>query len=587
MATPAPATPTPSPSAATPAAATPTTATPGVATPAATATAATPAAATPAATATAATPAAATPTGKAAVGLLVGTAVASSGRPATRRTVVAGAAGLLAAAALTGRAAQAATAPQMPTADQAQMRRLSFGLTPALAAEVAAAGGVTGWIQQQFEGVPDPDGDAVDSWFPYLNASPTDVFVAVSQDFSNAFRVNWTRAGRFMMRALYSRRQLFERTVDFFTNYHLNVPTLGGDSYLGQPDLDRIVRTHAWGTYEELLQAVVTSPAMMLYLDGYVSTATALNENLGREVLELHTVGKSAGYTEAMVRDSARLLTGYCWGGYNPDAHATGSVQILDFSSANTSSDGRDVVQAYLKYLANHPATATRLATLLIQYFCTDAPSASYVQSVADAYRSSGTDLKATLQAVFSHADFATVGQKLASPLESLLGSWRLRGIKAVPPTWKLGSGGWFDFATCSPAVALWCAEDMGQQPLAWQTPDGYPTTSSYWDQANSFLATWNYYGTTASRTPNFTGFTADDFDTTFGLTSPVTFSDAVNAIAGRVWGRPADAHLMSVSATFLGITDTAVTISASDWAYQALNFVVQFALNHPMVAVR
>lgn len=529
----------------------------------------------------------------AAVGLAAGAGLSSlgAGNLATRRTLVAGAAGLVAAAAIVSRSSSAhaavTTAPRMPAVDQVQMRRLSFGLTPALTAEVAAAGGVAGWIQQQFDGVPDPEGDVVDGWFPYLNASPSDVYNAINQEFSNAYRVNSTRSGRFLMRALYSRRQLFERTVDFFSNYHLNVPTLGGDSYLGQPDLDRIVRTHAWGTFEDLLSGVVTSPAMMLYLDGYASTAAALNENLGRELLELHTVGKGAGYTEAMVRDSARILTGYCWDGYNPAAHATGSVQVLGFSHANSDADGRAVVQSYLKYLANHPATATRLATRLIQYFCTDTPSDAYVKTVANAYLSSGTDLKATLRSIFSHDDFGKIGQKLASPLESLLASWRLRGLTAVPPTWELDGSGWFDFATCSPANAQWWAKDVGQEPMGWQDPDGYPTQSSYWDQANSFLATWNCHVTTASRAPNIVGFTAPDFDATFGISSPITFSDAVQRIANHVWGQPADEQLMSASATFLGITDTSATITDADWSYQALNYVVQFALNHPLAAIR
>ncbi|HUP99923.1 MAG TPA: DUF1800 domain-containing protein [Aeromicrobium sp.] len=531
------------------------------------------------------------PADKAAVGLMVGAGSLAGGGAATRRTLVGGAAGLVAIAALAKQAsgAQAAvsTSPQTPTVEQVQMRRLSFGLTPALTAEVAAAGGVAGWIKEQLDGVPDPDGDVVDSWFPYVNASPTDVFNAVNQDFSNAFRVSWTRSGRFLMRALYSRRQLFERTVDFFSNYQLNVPTLGGDSYLGQPDLDRIIRKHAWGTFEELLTAVVTSPAMMLYLDGYSSTASALNENLGRELLELHTVGKGAGYTEAMVRDSARLLTGYCWDGYNPSAHYIGPVQVLGFTSVNTDSDGRAAVQSYLKYLANHPATATRLATRLIQYFCTDSPSSSYVDAVATAYRNSGTDLKATLRAVFAHSDFGTTGRKLASPLETLLASWRLRGLKAVPPTWKLGGDGWFDFATCSPAIAQWWAKDVGQEPLAWQTPDGYPVESTFWDQANSHLALWNCHWTTASRTPNVVGFTAPDFDATFGISSPITFSDAVNRIADRVWGRPADAQLMTASAEFFGVADTGATITDADWIYQSLSFVVQFALNHPLAVTR
>ena len=128
------------------------------------------------------------------------------------------------------------------------------------------------------------------------------------------------------------------------------------------------------------------------------STKEHPDENQGRELLELHTVGVDAGYTETMVKASAKILTGYTvntwrnWKGrYDSSIHWTGHVKVLDFESDNTDPDGRAVTKAYLRYLAHHPATAHRLATKLAQRFVSDSPSADLVDALANAYLVSGT----------------------------------------------------------------------------------------------------------------------------------------------------------------------------------------------------
>ena len=116
----------------------------------------------------------------------------------------------------------------------------------------------------------------------------------------------------------------------------------------------------------------------------------APNENQGRELLELHTVGRSAGYTEQMVKDSAKLLSGYTvdawktWApSYDSRRHTTGPVQVLGFGAANAAADGSALTVDYLRYLAHHPATATRIATKLCRHFVADQPSDALVAAVA------------------------------------------------------------------------------------------------------------------------------------------------------------------------------------------------------------
>ena len=170
--------------------------------------------------------------------------------------------------------------------------------------------------------------------------------------------------------------------------------------------------------------------------------STALNENHGRELLELHTVGVKAGYTEDMVLDSARILTGYhveTWQPakktYNPADHWTGPVQVLGWKATNSNGEGRPELRAYLRYLAAHPATAKRLATRLCQRFVSDQPSAEIVRAVAKAYTDSGTSIKAALRALVKHPDFAASAADLVrTPSQDAIATYRGLGVKVSKP---------------------------------------------------------------------------------------------------------------------------------------------------------
>jgi uncharacterized protein (DUF1800 family) len=118
-----------------------------------------------------------------------------------------------------------------------------------------------------------------------------------------------------LLRAVYSQRQLFEVMVGFWTD-HLNINLEKGDCIYLKPSDDRLViRTHALGKFKELIRASATSPAMLVYLDGQENKKAGPddfpNENYGRELLELHTLGVDGGYTQADVYEVARCLTGW------------------------------------------------------------------------------------------------------------------------------------------------------------------------------------------------------------------------------------------------------------------------------------
>lgn len=132
---------------------------------------------------------------------------------------------------------------------------------------------------------------------------------------------------------------------------------------------------------------------MLHYLNNedscYEGDEASVQENYGRELLELHTVSVDGGYTEEDVKNSALVLTGWTVDGdkvfrFDAGCHYVGTVSVLDFSHPNDSADGGLAVgEAYLGHLARHPATATYLATKLARRFVADEPPASLVDVLA------------------------------------------------------------------------------------------------------------------------------------------------------------------------------------------------------------
>jgi uncharacterized protein (DUF1800 family) len=234
---------------------------------------------------------------------------------------------------------------------------------------------------------------------------------------------------------------------------------------------------------------------MLLYLDNWRSVKGAPNENQGRELLELHTVGRTAGYTEAMVKDSAKILSGYTvdgfgtWDGfYDSTRHTTGPVRVLGFTSPNSSPDGRAVTVAYLRYLAQHPATALNIARKLARHFVADDPSTALVTAVAKAFRDSGTDISATLRALVAHPDFtASPGTLVRNPVEDFVATTRVLGVRVLRPT---GDESFARACIYVPQTTLL---------YQWPRPDGLPLGDAPWASAtrmlNSFQMHWQLIG--------------------------------------------------------------------------------------------
>jgi uncharacterized protein (DUF1800 family) len=395
--------------------------------------------------------------------------------------------------------AAAATAVTVPTildtSDPALhlLRRTTFGLTPELVDEVHTVG-IDAWLAAQLDpaAVPDAAGDAVWLAFPLGTADPATVRASVERGAWGAAR---EVSSATLARQMWSSRQLFEVMVDFWAN-HLNVPTPGPGSWdVGGAYHRDVIRAHALGTFTDMLLGAGRHPAMLRYLTADQSKKDAVNENYGRELLELHTVGVASGYSEDDVRNSAYILTGRTVVGqegpgeegtfrYDPARHWVGPVTVLDFTDPNATPEGGiDVGDAYLRHLAAHPATAQTIAAKLAVRFVSDTPPTALVDRLATAYLEAGTAVVPVLDLLFRSAEFwASVGQKSRRPAENVAASVRILGT--VPEGDAKRSVG-----ALASAVTR-----AGHQPLAWRAPNGYPDVHAAWRSAGGIVTCWNVH---------------------------------------------------------------------------------------------
>jgi hypothetical protein len=420
-----------------------------------------------------------------------------SPRGSGRRAVLAGA-GLAAGAGLLPELAEVAEArsahhhgaPLMSTQALHLVGRFSYGVTPALAREVARHGGARGWFEWQLDPhqVADHDGSAVDSWFPHLRWSPSKVAAESDSGRVGGWEVMTDYQNWLLLRRMRSQQQVQEVMTEFWEN-HFNVPVGADGVYTWRVRYGHMIRQHALESFESLLQAASVHPAMGMYLGNAVSDKHHPNENQGRELLELHTVGLGAGYDEHDVVDSARILTGWrvdMWDTwqhfYDPGSHYRGHVRVLGFHSKNqghSKKDGIKLTRDYLRYLAHHPATAEHIATKLATAFVSDQPPRGLVKHLARVYRAHGTQIKPVLRALVDSREFQqSVGQVIRDPENDLVATYRLMGVHVAKPHTS-------DRAANELA---WQAQGMGQMPMAWPAPNGRPIVGAAWSSPSRVM---------------------------------------------------------------------------------------------------
>jgi uncharacterized protein (DUF1800 family) len=273
-----------------------------------------------------------------------------------------------------------------------------------------------------------------------------------------------------------------ERLVWFWSN-HFCVSADKDAAMVGAYEREAI-RPHILGRFADLLQAVESHPAMLLYLDNVQSMGAdsiaginrdkGLNENLARETLELHTVGVRGGYSQTDVTSFAKVITGWTWtrpddpvhGGefvFMKRLHEPGDQMVLGKHYADT---GVDQGRAVLADLARHPATAQHIAEKLARHFIADDPPPTLVTKLAKTFVVTDGDLKEMARTLItSEESWAVPRTKLKPPAEWIAGVIRLTGAQTETPIVRIMN------AQAALGAPLW-------RPPA---PNGYSDTEAAW----------------------------------------------------------------------------------------------------------
>ncbi len=369
-------------------------------------------------------------------------------------------------------------------------RRAGLSSSTVIAAEIESMG-TTAWIDYQLapEKIDDSFVDGlISQHFRWSTAPLTSVFKETRQ----TWRVAHQLTNALLARSRFTRRVLAENVYDVLAN-HVYAPSIGkAPQFSGE--YDALIRTHGLGRYADLLHALMTHPAMLIELDNHVNTKDNPNENLGRELLELYTVGVG-NYTEDDVRHSALLLTGHGldWRTlaytYREANHHLGALEIMDFSDGNAASgQGPQLLKSYLDHLAVHPATAQRLAHRFAVRFISDEPKQSTVDELAKVYLDSDTSIAALVRATLLHPDFeASAGQKWRRPGDVVMSIARASQVVNVSPRGTVGSGREGDTGLLG-----WLISTGKDMPRQWPVVNGYPDTASYWNSASITLPMLN-----------------------------------------------------------------------------------------------
>ncbi|AFL88279.1 Protein of unknown function (DUF1800) [Terriglobus roseus DSM 18391] len=314
--------------------------------------------------------------------------------------------------------------------------------------------------------------------------------------------INAETQGSRLLRDIYSQRQLEAVMTDFWLN-HFNV-FVGANGQIPSvlPEYEQTIRANALGKFEDLLVATAQSPAMLMYLNNATSMGPnsiaaerakknaknkqdlGLNENYAREVMELHTLGVTGGYTQKDVTELAKVFTGwtldrpYDGGAYNfnMNRHEPGPKTVLGKTIQPT---GEEEGYQALHMLATSPATAHFISTEIAQRFVSDNPPQAMVDRMAKAFLSSNGDIRQVLRAMIHSPEFfttTTVNAKLKTPLEYVTSAVRASGADVS-----------------NPLPLIQSLQQLGMPLYGCQPPTGYKWDEATWLSSSALVNRMNF----------------------------------------------------------------------------------------------
>jgi len=382
------------------------------------------------------------------------------------------------------------------------LNRLCFAPRPGQHAEVSALG-AREFIARQLdpESIDDRWTDARSGHFEALRARP------IGELLEYDARELLDQLTRYkILHAVHSKRQLKEVMVDFWSD-HFNIDPSKGDSKWLKPADDReVIRAHALGSFPAFLKASALSPSMLWYLDGRVNRRANAsdhpNENYGRELLELHSMGVHGGYTQQDVMEIARCLTGWTVREraksrfavgkveFRPDLHDDGPKTLL--GTAVSAGLGAAELDRVIEIVSNHPSTARFIAEKLCRRFIAEDPPADAIRVVAETFQHSRGEIRPTLATLFETPAFWTSrGGKIKRPFHFVISALRTTSART----------------DAGPALQNHLLR-LGQAPFRFPTPDGYPEEAQPW--MATLLWRWKFAFDFCNRTIKGTSYSPE-----------------------------------------------------------------------------
>ncbi len=288
-----------------------------------------------------------------------------------------------------------------------------------------------------------------------------------------------------LLQSVYSKKQLLQVMCEFWTD-HLNIDINKGDCiYMKGSDDRLVIRKHALGNFRDLIRASATSPAMLVYLDGNQNKKAkpedVPNENYGRELLELHTLGVNGGYSQKDVYEAARCLTGWRvhdkWERgkvyFDSELHDKGSKSVLGHTIH--AGGGEKDLEQLIDIVCNHPSTAKHIATKMVRRFVSESPPERLVDQISQIFIDTKGDIKPMVRAILLSQEFRdSSGQKIKRPFQYIVTCLRSLGAD-----------------TYAHQELVQYLVRMGQGPFQYPTPDGYPDEAKPW--LGTLLWRWNF----------------------------------------------------------------------------------------------
>lgn len=307
-------------------------------------------------------------------------------------------------------------------------------------------------------------------------------------------RLGQAAATRHLLRALHSPQQLREHMTWFWLN-HFNVHMHKADLRAMVADYeDQALRPHALGRFRDLLGEVVHHPAMLRYLDNEQNAAGHLNENLARELMELHTLGVDGGYTQQDVQELARVLTGHGLAHgdqpprvrrelqpyvvrqglyeFHPGRHDFGSKRVL---GQTIEGRGPYELSQVLDGLAAHPSTARLVTRKMAVYFLGDDPPAALLERMRRMFLHSGGHIGRTLEVLLTAPEFTAADRApFKDPMHFVVSAMRMSFGNRVASDLR---------------PALQWLNRLGEGLYNRQTPDGYPLGAQAWSSSGQMTS--------------------------------------------------------------------------------------------------